>query len=108
MLPDTVMRAGQGGSTDVRGRPCYRPHLLSLFSSCGPFLKSLLNLLQYCFCFMFCFLALRHVRSYLQGSNLHLLHWKAKPQPPARQASPFLCFLKTDHPDPSAQEDTGL
>ena len=25
------------------------------FFWCGPFLKSLLNLLQYCFCFMFCF-----------------------------------------------------
>ena len=25
------------------------------FSGCGPFLKSLLNFLQYCFCFMFCF-----------------------------------------------------
>ena len=33
------------------------------FFWCGPFLKSLLNLLQYCFCFMFCFLAMRHVRS---------------------------------------------
>ena len=39
---------------------------------CGPFFKSLLNLLQYCFCFMFCFfLAWRYVRSYLpnQESN---------------------------------------
>ena len=25
------------------------------FFGCGPFLKSLLNLLQHCFCFMFCF-----------------------------------------------------
>ena len=39
---------------------------------CGPFLKSLLNLLQYCFCFMVCFcgvfffffLATRHEGSY--------------------------------------------
>ena len=31
---------------------------------CGPFLKSLLNLLQYCFCIMFSFfLATRHVES---------------------------------------------
>lgn len=51
---------------------------------------------------------LEELRSYLQGWSLHLLHWKAKPQPTACQASPFLCFLKTDHPDPSAQEDTGL
>ena len=28
---------------------------LEIFFLCGPFLKSLLNLLQYCFCFMFCF-----------------------------------------------------
>ena len=28
---------------------------------CEPFLKSLLSLLQYCFCFVFCFLAPRHV-----------------------------------------------
>ena len=36
--------------------------------------KSLLNVLQYHFCFMFwLFLAMRHVGSYLldQGSNLH-------------------------------------
>lgn len=30
---------------------------------CGPLLKSLPNLLQYSFCFMFCFLALKHVGS---------------------------------------------
>ena len=32
-------------------------HFIFFFNkkSCGPFLKSLLNLLQYCFCFMFCF-----------------------------------------------------
>ena len=28
-------------------------HFLKIFFWCGPFLKSLLNLLQYCFCFMF-------------------------------------------------------
>ena len=28
--------------------------LKTFFFWCGPFLKSLLNLLQYCFCFMFC------------------------------------------------------
>ena len=27
---------------------------LIFFFPCGPFLKSLLNLLQYCFCFMLC------------------------------------------------------
>ena len=37
---------------------------LKRFFWCEPlFLKSLLNLLQHCFCFMFCFLAARHVRS---------------------------------------------
>ena len=30
-------------------------HVLRLFFYCRPFLKSLLNLLQYCFCFMFRF-----------------------------------------------------
>ena len=34
---------------------------LKIFFSCGPFLKSLLNLLQYCLCF--CFLATRQVGS---------------------------------------------
>ena len=44
--------------------------------------ESLLNLLQYCFCFIFCFffLAIRHVGAELpdQGSNIYPLHWKAK------------------------------
>ena len=34
---------------------------LFFFFDVGHFLKSLLNLLQCCFCFMFCFLAERHV-----------------------------------------------
>ena len=38
------------------------PRFLFLFG-CGLFLKSLLNLLQYCFCFMFCFFPARHVGS---------------------------------------------
>ena len=44
---------------------------------CGPFLKSLLNLLQYCLCSICCFLAARHVGFKLpeQGSNPHPLHW---------------------------------
>ena len=45
------------------------------------FLKSLLNLLQYYFCFMvFGFLAMKHVGFQFsdQGSNPHPLHWKAK------------------------------
>ena len=36
---------------------------LFIYFWCGPFLKSLLNLLQYCFHFMFWFLAERHVWS---------------------------------------------
>ena len=41
-------------------------------------LKSILNLLQYCFCFTF--LTARHVGFKLpnQGSNIHLLHLKVK------------------------------
>ena len=35
----------------------------SSFFSCGPYLKTFLNLLQYCFSFMFSFLAGRHVGS---------------------------------------------
>ena len=61
------------------------------FPWCGPFLKSLLNLLQYCFCCLrFGFLAARHVGSELpdQGSNPHPLHWKAKSQPLDHQESP--------------------
>ena len=33
--------------------PCFCLFVLKIFFWCGPFLKSLLNLLQYCFCFMF-------------------------------------------------------
>ena len=55
------------------------------------FFKSLLNLLQYCFCFMFCFffIVARHVGSWLpnQGSNLHPLHWKAM----NHQGNPLIC-----------------
>ena len=56
------------------------------------FLKSLLNLLQYCFCFGF--LTLRYVGSQLpnQGSNPQPLHWKAV----LTTGSPgkFLCCLQ--------------
>ena len=44
------------------------------FLKCGPFLQSLLDLLQYCFCCLHVgFLASRHVGSYFlnQGSNPH-------------------------------------
>ena len=49
---------------------------LSLFFFFLPFLKYLLNLLQYCICFGF--LAVRHVGSWRpdQGLNQHPLHWK--------------------------------
>ena len=43
--------------------------------------KVFMNLLQYCFCFMFVvFLATRDVGSQLpdQGSNPNPMHWKAK------------------------------
>ena len=48
--------------------------------SCGPFLKSLLNLLQYCFCFMFFFFFGSEVCEILApqwGIKPHSLHWKA-------------------------------
>ena len=41
---------------------CENPDFI-LFFFYGPFLNSLLNLLQYCFCFMFWVLAPRHVGS---------------------------------------------
>ena len=53
-----------------KGFPCFfhdsfpRPAILGTFTRVPLFLKSLLNLLQYCFCFMFLFfLARRHVAS---------------------------------------------
>ena len=48
---------------------------------CGPFLKSLLSLLPYCFCFIFAFLATKHVESLLpdQAFSLHPKHQKVKP-----------------------------
>ena len=54
------------------------------FFWCGPFLKSSLNLLQHCFCFMFWSLAMRHVEIYLSSltrietATPAPLHWKAK------------------------------
>ena len=48
---------------------------------CRSFLKSVLNLLQYCFCCLCSgFVASWHVGSQLpdQGSNPHPLHWKVK------------------------------
>ena len=43
----------------------------------------LLNLLQYSFCYVFCFMATRHVGSQLpdQGLNPHPLHWKVMSLP---------------------------
>ena len=38
-----------------------QPGIWSLVFFFAPLFKSLLNLLQYCFCFMFWFLILRHV-----------------------------------------------
>ena len=48
------------------------------------FLKALLNLLQLCFCFMFWFLAVRHVRSWLPNpctGRQSLNHWTTKEVP---------------------------
>ena len=72
-------------STALAKFPCWKwpflPYLdnffLFFFSFwCGPFLKSLLNLLQYCFCFMFWFFGSKE--SWDQGPNLQTLHWEAK------------------------------
>ena len=59
-------------------------------------LKSLLNLLQYCFCCLSSdFLTMRHEESQLlnQGSKPHLLHWKVKSYPLNHQGSPSIFFL---------------
>ena len=66
----------------------YQSLILDFFG-CILFLKSLLNLLQYHFCFMLWIFGHRHVGSYLpyQGSNLHPLHWNTKSQPPNYQES---------------------
>ena len=48
-----------------------------------------LNVLQYCFCFMFQVFGGRHLGSYLpdQGLNLYPWHWKVKSQPLDHQGS---------------------
>ena len=73
-----------------------------VFFSCRPFLKPLLSLLQYCFCFMlwFLFYVLFYVPgmwdlSFLnQGSNPHPLHWKSKSHPLDHQGSPTVFVFK--------------
>ena len=64
------------------------------FFLCGPFLKPFFNLLQYCFCFMFCFVFLGQeacgVSAPRPGIKLalpcmgrqNLSHWTAKEVPP--------------------------
>ena len=56
------------------------------------FLKSLLNLLQYCFCFMFCFFCHKAWRISVphQGLNMHPLHLEAKPYPLGHQGNHWL------------------
>ena len=69
----------------------------SHFLKCGPFLRSLLNLLQYCFCFVLVFWPQGRWRSQLlnQESKVHPLHWKAKSQPLDHQGSPNFSFSIT-------------
>ena len=52
----------------------------AFFGGCGSFLKSLLNLLQYRFCFRFWFFGCETcgIIAPNQGSNLHPLHGKVK------------------------------
>ena len=55
--------------------------LKNVFCFCGPFLKSLLNLLQYCFCFMFSFFLFLLCFPFPYGI---LAHWPGiEPTPPA-------------------------
>ena len=60
---------------------------LKIFFWCGPFIKSSLNLLQYCFCFMLWFFFGREA-----CGNPHPLHWKTKSQPLDHQGSPSTSF----------------
>ena len=57
---------------------CFYFKIFSL--KCGPFSKSLLNLSQYCFCFMFWLFGHKAygILALNQQSNLHPLHWKVK------------------------------
>ena len=71
----------------------FRPHLSKplSFSFClfRPFLKSLLNLLQYCFCFMFGVFGQEACGILApQGLNLYILHWKMKSLPLDCQGGP--------------------
>ena len=69
----------------------------------GPFLKSLLNLLQHCFCFMFWFFDGKACRILTPqpGIKLNPLHWKVKSSPLDHQGGP--CFLCMYVRIPSAQ-----
>ena len=61
-----------------------------------------MNLLQYRFCLLLWFLAVRCVESWRpnQGLNLHPLHLKAKSWPLDHKGSPLWCVLKSGNVDP--------
>ena len=64
------------------------------FFCCGSFLKSLLNLLQYCFCFMFRLFGHKTYRILgpRPGIEPAPLHWKTKSQSLDSQGSPSVLF----------------
>ena len=65
-------------------------------------LKSLLNLLQYCFYgLVFCPRGMWESSLLEQGSNSHIPHWKAKSQPLDQQGSPSQLFFKSTFAEPT-------
>ena len=66
------------------------PRFLFFFFWRGSFLKSLLNLLQHCFCFVFRFFGGKAYRLLAPqpGIKLNPLHWKVKSSPLDHQGSP--------------------
>ena len=80
-----VIYASMFSSMDLNYLPWYSFPIffLQTFFLCGQFKKSLLNLIQYCFCLMFWLFGHEACRIIVlhRGWNLHPLYWKAKSQP---------------------------
>ena len=68
--------------------------IFKIFFLHTPFLKSLLNLLQYCFCFTFWFIDQVACESLAPRPKIEPTppHWKEKSQPLGRQGS--LCYFQ--------------
>ena len=100
----TVHGVAESGTTErLSTAVCQAACLLSFiflkifFFQYGPFSKSLLNLLQYCFCCLYSgSLALKYVGILDPQTGIEstlLLHWKVKSQPLDHEGSPSPCLL---------------